>query len=195
MLLSNKVRNRCLGIACAATLLAGVLMLSKGMYMQCKAELAQLLIEASWNQRGPQLPPAKPWRWADMHAVAKLEVPELNNTSFVMGDASGEALAFGPGNVNSETAPGQPGHVVIAGHRDSHFEFLKDIQPGHTIHTEHYSGQQARYRVVELTVIDARQEEITIRSEQDWLTLVTCYPFNNLAAQGPYRLLVSAEPF
>ena len=79
--------------------------------------------------------------------------------------------------------------------RDSHFEFLKDIKPGHTINTEHYSGQQARYRVVEVRVIDARLEDLRIHQDQDWLTLVTCYPFNNLAPRGPYRLLVSAESF
>ena len=83
----------------------------------------------------------------------------------------------------------------IAGHRDSHFEFLQDIELGHTIQTEHYRGRTARYKVIDISIIDSDFEQISLTTDQNLITLVTCYPFQQLVPGGPLRYLVTAQAY
>lgn len=169
-------------------------MLGKGAYMFAKAELAQYLIASTWQQRKQLSPPSKPWPWADIHAVATLAVPELGMKQYVMSEASGEALAFGPGYFGPSSNT-EAGHVLIAGHRDSHFEYLQDIKLGHTIETEHYQGRTARYKVIDISIIDSNIEQISLSDDQNLITLVTCFPFDQLMPGGPLRYLVTAQAY
>jgi sortase A len=169
--------------------------LAKGGYMAGKAQLAQYLIANAWLDRNQQSRPVQPWPWADIHAVAKIEVPELETEQYVMNDASGEALAFGPGQMRASLPLGDTGHSVIAGHRDSHFKFLQDIELGHTIETENYRGRKTRYQVVDIDIIDSNKEQIPLHDELNLLTLVTCYPFDQKVPGGSLRYLVTAAEF
>lgn len=171
---------------------AGTLSLGKGSYMQAKAVLAQWLIEQTWSKRKAGHAPETPWARADMSVVAKLEVSGLKKTLYVMNSDSGQALAFGPGHLPASPLPGDTGHSVVAGHRDSHFEFLDEVQLGDWINTENYRSETARYQVVDTQIIDTRVQQIPIY-DNDYLTLVTCYPFDDLVAGGPLRYLVLAE--
>ena len=180
-------------VVIAIIFIFGFSLLANGFYMPAKAQLAQILISNSWYSRTADNLPSKPWFWADFYAIATLEVVTLDVKVYVMQDASGEALAFGPGHLPLSNKPGGSGHVVIAGHRDSHFAFLENIQIDHEIELQNHQGSSARYRVVDLTVIDVNEEQLQLHQETDWLTLITCYPFNTLVPNGPLRLLVSAE--
>ena len=171
-------------------LLGGVALFAQGSYMRGKAWLAQALIAHSWADRLESGAAArKPWPWADIHAVAKLSVPARGVTQYIMNDASGEALAFGAGTVADYA-----GHHVLAGHRDSHFAFLEDVQIGDEIVLENVRGETGHYRVQRSYVLDTRQVAGLPVNDQDALTLITCYPFNALVANGPLRFVVEAVP-
>lgn len=172
---------------------AGLLLLGKGLYMDVKAELAQMLIEHSWQSRGINASAAKPWWWADTKAVATLEVPRLNKRLFVMQDDSGESLAFGPGHLNNSAEIAQAGHVMIAGHRDSHFKFLKQLNVGDLIHTTNANNQQLIYKVTFAYILDTRTESL-MKYDHNELTLITCYPFDSVISGGPLRYIVNAQP-
>ena len=165
--------------------------LAHGLYIPFKAKVAQWLIEASWVDRSPNHPPAPPWAWADTRALARLEVPRLDIKQFVMDSASGQALAFGPGHLPGTAQPAQMGHSIIAGHRDTHFSFLQRLELGDSIMLEDHRGRTAEYRIEQLTVIDSSSEEIPMYAD-DLLTLVTCYPFDQISAGGSLRYLVHA---
>jgi sortase A len=124
--------------------------------------------------------------------IARLEVAALHQRQYVMDSSSGQALAFGPGHLPQSAEPAGSGHVVIAGHRDTHFGFLQRVNIGDMINTEHHAGRRARYRVVDLQVIDVTQQAIEV-FDDDILTLVTCYPFNGWMPGGPLRYLVHAR--
>ena len=171
----------------------GLFFLSQGLYMDVKAEVAQMLIATSWNDRAKNEAPVKPWHWADTRVIASLEVARLKQSVYVMQDDSGESLAFGPGHMPASAPPSADGHVVIAGHRDSHFAFLKNIKVGDVISTENYQSQTLQYRVTELFIIDSTEEQIPLYDEA-MLTLITCYPFDDFIPGGPLRLIVNAEP-
>jgi len=161
--------------------------------MQVKAEVAQFLISSSWQNRTLDTPPIKPWKWADTRVIAKLDVPRLKETAYVMQDDSGESLAFGPGHMPASATPSNNGHVIISGHRDSHFSFLKDIKNGDLISIENDQFAKQNYRVSELIVIDTQEQEIELL-DYSKLTLITCYPFEDFIPGGPLRLVVHAEP-
>jgi len=149
------------------------------------------LIAHSWSTGDKhQLPPA-PWPWADTRAIAKLEVPALGKSVFVMRDDSAESLAFGPGHLPASAAPGGDGHVVISGHRDSHFEFLQDLQVGQMISLKDYAASEKRYRVTDTHILDINTDTLSY-TERDQLTLITCYPFQTLIPGGPLRFIVTA---
>jgi len=174
--------------------IAGVYFLSSSVYMQAKAELAQWLIASSWQQPAhDNKMPKKPWPWADTRAIASLEIPRLESKLYVMQDASGESLAFGPGHVLPSDLPAHNGHVVIAGHRDSHFSVLQEVKIGDLIKTTHYNQQQKSYRINKIRVINSDKQEIDLTDNQNKLTLITCYPFNTITTNGPLRLLIDAQ--
>ena len=181
-------------------MIVGIWFISQSFYMTAKARLAQFLIDYSWQQASSDALvgsdstrlPARPWWWADTRPIARLEIPRLDKQLYVMQDSSGESLAFGPGHLPGSARPGQFGHVMIAGHRDSHFAVLENIQIGDLIDTQNYQADRKRYRVVDLRVLDSDLESLHILSS-DQLTLITCYPFKDWVPGGPLRYIVSAE--
>jgi len=175
------------------TMICGLFLMGQGMYMDAKAKVAQILISSSWESRSKDSPAAKPWSWADTSVIARMDVPRLKETLYVMANDSGESLAFGPGHMPASAQPSGDGHVVIAGHRDSHFEFLKDIRVGDIIDTENSKANKKQYRVTELEIIDVNEQEIAL-FDHSLLTLITCYPFEDFIPGGPLRLVVHAEP-
>jgi len=174
-------------------LVIGAIFIGKAFYMDAKAELAQYLINTTWESREPGQPAAKPWPWADTYAVAKIEVPRLNIVQYVMRDASGESLAFGPGHLANSALPASKGHSMIAGHRDSHFEFIKKLAIGDIVIVSNYQSDRQFYRVNNAVEFDTRKEQLNL-TEHDMLTLITCYPFNELVPGGPLRWIVDASP-
>ena len=167
----------------------GIWQLASAGYMWGKAQLAQLLLEHSWQQTLAGRP-TPPWPWADGVPVARLRVPRLGISQIVLGDASGRSLAFGPGLLSGSEAPGK-GHSILSGHRDSHFRFVKDLRPGDLLILEDRDGGESRYRVREGQVLDARHQQLTLGGH-DLLSLLTCYPFEDWRAGGPLRYLITA---
>ena len=176
----------------ALTLLLLALGLSgKALWLQGKALLAQWLIAHAWEQQLAEGTPVKPWSWADTWPVARLTTP-AGDDHYVLAGVSGQALAFGPGQLDNGVAPGQPGTLLLAGHQDSHFAFLEQLQPGDLLRLQGSDGRAYRYRVDSARVVDSRHEHITLQHDQAELRLTTCFPFSSLASGGPLRYVVSA---
>ena len=169
-------------------LLLGLSQLGCAGWIHAKAVLAQLLIAHAWTRPAP----ARPWPWADTWPVARLQAPTRDVDLYVLAGATGNALAFGPGHHLESAAPGAPGVVVIAGHRDTHFAFLEHVVVGETLRLIDADGNVRAYRVTGTRVADTRQGPL--RAAGEGLLLVTCYPFDALRTGGPLRYLVMATP-
>jgi sortase A len=109
-----------------------------------------------------------------------------------MHGLSGQALAFGPGLQTSVGVQGAARTHLIAGHNDTHFRFVQDLQPGDQIQLQ-LANQKHTYRVDAAVVLDVRDGAVRV-AEQDQLLLVTCYPFNVTSTNGPLRYVVTAVP-
>ena len=175
--------------------LVAVHQLGSAAVIKAKAWLAPMLIQQAWQQTllsGGEA--VKPWPWADTWPVARLWVPALDVERLVLAGDSGNALAFGPGHARASAALGSPGLAVIGGHRDTHFAFLSNIEPGHRIQLELPGGEQRHYRVRASRIVDSSTESLSHSGVSERLLLVTCYPFDALRAGGPLRYVVSAAP-
>ena len=162
--------------------------------IQLKAWLAPVLIERAWEATLDKGTPVKPWPWADTWPVARLTVPNLERELFVLAGDSGNALAFGPGHSSASAALGSSGLSVIGGHRDTHFAFLRELQPAEPLHLQLPDGRRRHYRVVALRIANAERERLHATGGAERLLLVTCYPFDTIRPGGPLRYVVEAHP-
>lgn len=163
--------------------------------IEAKAWLAPLLIERAWKRTTEQGGGAvKPWPWADTWPVARLSAPVQGIALLVLAGDSGNALAFGPGLAAYSTNPGESGVSVIAGHRDTHFAFLRHLRTGDLLELETIDGSVRRFEVESARVVDSAGERIVTAGQPPSLLLVTCYPFDTLSVGGSLRYAVRALP-
>ncbi|WP_227977962.1 sortase domain-containing protein [Arenimonas daejeonensis] len=138
--------------------------------------------------------PHRPWPWADTHPVARIEQARLGISQVVLAGDSGRPLAFGPGWAESSARPGSgAGTIIISGHRDTHFAWLRDLRSGEAVTLETLQGPRD-YVVVHREVVDSRTHRIATHDEGGKLLLVTCWPFDATAARGPLRHVTTLLP-
>ena len=177
----------------ACLLCLGFWQLGQGTYIPAKAWLAQELMQRAWNRAAAGAAQPAPWPWADTWPVAKLSAKSGEVELIVLAGGSGRTLAFGPGHLSASSLPGERGNTVIAGHRDTHFSFLKEVRVGEALVLETVAGRRHLYEVVGVDVVDARRGSLVLDTDEPVLSLVTCYPFEATQAGGPLRFVVTAR--
>jgi sortase A len=181
-------------ILAAAVLLAlgGTALVADALYIRAKAVVAQILLERAFAQELASGEAVKPWSWADTWPVARITVPRLGAHAIVLAGGSGQALAFGPGHVERTPDAGEPGTAVYAAHRDTHFAFLRDVQPGDDIVVQRRDGKVVRFRVTDSQVVRWNASGINANGAGVHLALATCWPIE-AAVPGPLRYVVHAD--
>ncbi len=185
-------RRRVLLILAGLLIAVGCWQLGQSAYLHGKAWLAQRLLSQAWAETLTGQQQVRPWPWADAWPVARLSVPDLAVDQIVLSNASGRSLAFAPGHVIGTARPGAAGHILIGGHRDTHFAFLADLAPGMEVRLQDAQGQWRSYRIDHRMVLDHRSARLATSGAPSRLTLVTCYPFDALRPGGPLRFLATA---
>ena len=180
-------------VCLAAMAALGIWHLSSGLYIHTKAWLAQRLIASAWSDTLNGERHVKPWPWADTWPVARLRVARSDVDLYVLADASGRTLAFGPGHMNGTAPLGSSGAAMIAGHRDTHFRFLHALPPNAIFILELPDGRTQHYRLTDTHVFDVRTEHLALDPLQPTLTLLTCYPFDAIVPGGPLRYAAVAQ--
>jgi len=177
----------------ACVLCLGFWQLGQGAYIPAKAWLAQELMQRAWQRAGEGDQQPVPWPWADTWPVARLSAMAGDVDLIVLAGGSGRTLAFGPGHLSASALPGTEGNAVIAGHRDTHFNFLQHLDVGESLLIETVSGSKHLYKVTNIEVIDSRRGSLLLDTEEALLSLVTCYPFEAVESGGPMRYIVTAK--
>jgi sortase A len=191
----NQIRTtpRTLTALTVCLLAVGLWQVGEGSWIYAKARLAQLLLQRAWSRTLAGEAHVKPWPWADTWPVARLIVPTHHIDLIVLNGAYGRTLAFGPGYAESSASPGSTGTTILTGHRDTHFQFLKRLTQHDEIVIETVGGENRRYLIQDIRIVDSREASIRLGPGADRLILVTCYPFDAIAAGGPLRYVVTAE--
>ena len=187
------LKRRILWLGIVALLGLGAWNLGHAAYIYAKAQLAQYLLQQAWADTLAGKGQVKPWPWADTHPVARLSMPQHGVDLIVLAGATGRTLAFGPGHLDGTPLPGEAGNSVLSAHRDTHFTFLRHVQPGEAIYVEQPDGLNSRFDVVETRIIDHRNLSVVGDTLDKQLTLVTCYPFDAIQPGGALRYVVIAK--
>jgi sortase A len=191
--LSKRLPRR--AVPAVLLLTAGAVFLSAALYIPAKAAVAQVLLERAWARAEAGETQPKPWPWADIAPIAKLDAQRLHQHAIVLEGTSGAALAFGPGHMPNSAAIGASGTAIVAAHRDTQFRFLKDLVPGDQIVASTADGRRTAFRVVGAHIVRADASGLDPADTGPTgarLALVTCYPFNGVL-HSPWRYVVIAD--
>ena len=180
-------------VVMSSLLCLGFWQFGQGAYIPAKAWVAQELMNRALQRAEGGAGKPAPWPWADTWPVAKLSARQGDIELIVLEGGSGRTLAFGPGHLGISALPGQVGNSVIAGHRDTHFQFLQYLDVGDDLHVELPDGDLHLYEVVHIDVVDSRRGALVLDTDEAMLSLVTCYPFDAIDPGGPMRYVVSAR--
>jgi sortase A len=123
--------------------------------------------------------------------VAKLRVPRLATTLYVVEGTDLKELKKGPGHMPGTALPGVRGNCVIAGHRDTHFRPLANIKNGDEVELETHYGKFL-YKVRSMEVVSPTNVASLRPTSDAVLHLITCYPFNYVG-HAPKRMVIEAQ--
>jgi sortase A len=116
-------------------------------------------------------------------ARVRIEAPVLEGTD-------DWTLNRGVGHIEDTPAPGAPGNIGIAGHRDGFFRALKDIAVGDVIELDTLH-ETVSYRVERVWIVEPDDVSVLDPTTAPAVTLVTCYPFY-FVGSAPQRYIVRA---
>lgn len=124
-------------------------------------------------------------------AIGRIEISRIGVDAIVVEGTNGRALRRAVGHIAGTPLPGGSGNVAIAGHRDTFFRPLRNVQMNDEILLTTPGGLY-RYRVDSMQIVAADDAEALSDSGEATLTLVTCYPFY-FVGPAPKRFIVHAH--
>ncbi len=124
-------------------------------------------------------------------SVGQIEISSIGLTAMIEEGDNGRTLRRAVGHIPGTALPGQPGNVVLAGHRDTFFRPLRNIHKGDEITLTTLNGSYC-YRVDFTEVVTPQDTDVLDNSNEAILTLVTCYPFY-FVGPAPERFIVRAS--
>jgi sortase A len=122
--------------------------------------------------------------------LGRLKIPRLHVTAMVREGADSGTLRSAIGHIPGTALPGKAGNVGLAGHRDTFFRALSNIEKDDTIDFETDTGTY-RYAVQSTKIVSPRDVSVLTAAGGRTLTLVTCYPFYYVGS-APKRFIVRA---
>lgn len=121
--------------------------------------------------------------------VGRIGIERIDVSAIVLAGTSRRTLRRAVGHIPGTALPGEPGNVGLAGHRDSFFRELGDVEPGDHITLETIRGD-VTYRVDSTFVVDPSDVHVLDPPENgEIVTLVSCYPFYYVGP-APQRFIV-----
>jgi len=123
--------------------------------------------------------------------LGEIEIARIGVSSIIMEGIDNRTLRRAVGHIPGTPLPGQQGNVGIAGHRDTFFRALRNVQQDDEI-TVTTVDDTYHYRVDSVRVVEPSDTRVLDDSGGNTLTLVTCYPFY-FVGPAPKRFIVSAQ--
>jgi sortase A len=174
-------------------IILGLFGIAKASLMPIKAIIGQHYLEVAWKDSLKSNKLSKPWKSADFYMVGELIVPKLKISRVILNSVSGEALAWSIGRVNNVGYSSSRGPIILAGHRDSHMQFMSKLNIGDKIELMMTDGVLKTYEISQLEVTDRPELKTSFTSINDEsLVLTTCWPFN-ASRSSQQRYIVVAQ--
>ena len=122
--------------------------------------------------------------------VTLLSIPKINLEAAILESTTRKSLLLAPGHVERTAWPGEAGNSVVAGHRDTFFRRLNELQNGDDVLVTR-GQRQYHYVVSGKSIVSPSEISVTLPTSDSRLTLVTCYPTYYIGP-APKRLIVVA---
>ncbi len=123
--------------------------------------------------------------------VGRIEIPRIESHAIIFEGTTDDTLSRGAGHFAGSANPGDPGNVVLAGHRDTFFRELKEIRRGDEISLTTARGR-FQYVVESMNIVNPDAVDVLRPSRDATLTLITCYPFHFIGS-APQRYIVRGK--
>jgi len=184
----SPIGRRGLRAAYYLLLASGLFALSYSGYVVAESRAYQQIEAKKYQQASALL---EPHALAEGEAMGEIDVPRLGIHAIVLHGDSPAQLRHAVGHIVKTALPGEPGNVVLAGHRDTFFRPLRDIRVGDEIRFT-TRVRQFEYRVQSIEIVEPTEIRVLQTSTSHDLTLLTCFPFRYLGA-APKRFVVHAQ--
>jgi sortase A len=174
-------------------IILGLVGITKVSLMPIKAIIGQHYLEVAWKESLKSNKLSKPWKSADFYMIGELKVPKLKVSRVILNSVSGEAMAWSIGRVTNLNHALDKQPIILAGHRDSHMQFMSKLNIGDKIELTMSDGLMTTYIISGTEVSDKPEvalSPVTLGSES--LILTTCWPFNAMKS-GDQRYLIFAD--
>jgi sortase A len=119
--------------------------------------------------------------------IARLGISEVVRS----GEATHDSLARGPIMIKQGDAASPV--TIVSAHRDTHFEFIRDLQQDDIVTLQADTGEIERYRVIQFETVRWDRFAYPLDPARPLLALATCYPFGGTEYGGPWRRVAWAE--
>jgi sortase A len=126
--------------------------------------------------------------------VAELIIPRMNKKYPVYWGTDEESLKKGVGMYTDKrytVTPGEKGHVVLSGHRDTVFDGLDVLRAGDELGVK-IETQTYWYEIEKHWITDKNDRSVIVPTKREQLTLTSCYPFDYLG-NAPDRYIIQAR--
>jgi len=173
--------------------IGGLVGITKASIMPIKAIIGQQYLEVAWKESLRANKLSKPWRSADFYMIGELTVPKLKISRVILNSSTGEAMAWGIGRVNNSQSSSKDGPIILAGHRDSHMQFMSKLNVGDKIEFIMSDRVLKTFIISDTDITNKPELAISaLNTENEILILTTCWPFNS-QEPGSERYIVTAE--
>ena len=140
---------------------------------------------AEGRAAAPRRPPPAPGS-----TIGRIEIPRLRVSAVIRAGIDARTLRLAVGYIPGTALPGEVGNVGLAGHRDTFFRKLRDINPDDEIRVTTRDGV-FHYYVQRTNIVQPKDVWVLNATSYPALTLVTCYPFTYVGS-APQRFIVRA---
>ena len=174
--------------ACYFFFAFGILALGYAGFIFADSHAYQALEMKKFKQAGVL---SKPHILAEGDVIGEIQVPRLGLSAIVVQGDSAASLRRAVGHLAKSALPGELGNVALAGHRDTFFRPLRDIQLGDEIRfkTPEHSFD---YLVESIEVVAPNDIQVLEPSTGHDLTFITCFPFHYVGP-APKRFVIRAR--
>ena len=174
-------------------IILGLIGIAKASFMPIKAIIGQHYLEAAWHESLRNNKLSKPWRSADFYMIGELKVPRLKISRVILNSVSGDAMAWGIGRVTNLSHALNKQPIILAGHRDSHMQFMSRLNIGDRIELTMSDGVLKTYIISGTEVSDKPEVSLSpVSLGSESLILTTCWPFDAMKS-GDQRYLIFAQ--
>jgi sortase A len=124
--------------------------------------------------------------------IGILAIPKLGRELPIIEGTDGEELKRGVGHYSTTKFPDQNDQIFLAGHRDSVFRNIGELEKGDILTVKMKTGTFT-YQIFNSYIVD--ENDLTVirsTNPDEILTLSTCYPFN-IVGNSPERYILEAK--